>query len=66
MFSLFPFSEPAPSLCDNCQHAYNLEGGSVSYGSKTYAQRYCDKLTIAIHGDGKQVCEHHIVRTIQS
>ena len=57
---------PEPSLCDTCQHAYNLPGGSVCVGGVSYDQRYCDKLTIAIHTGGKQACEHHMVRTVQS
>lgn len=55
------FDKPDPSLCDSCQYAYIIEGGSVSWGDKTYQQRYCGKLHIAIHGSGKQTCEHHTV-----
>lgn len=60
-----PATEPDPSLCDTCQHAYKL-GGAVCVGNHSYDQRYCDKLTIAIHMGGKQECEHYMVRTVQS
>jgi hypothetical protein len=57
---------PVPSLCDTCQHAYKVPGGTVSVGGACYDQRYCGKLTIAIHTDGKQECEYHMARPIQS
>ena len=55
---------PAPSLCDTCLHAYNVPGGTVFVGGSCYDQRYCGKLTIAIHTGGKQVCEHYAASTI--
>ena len=57
---------PAPSLCDACQHAYNMPGGSVCVGGVSYEQRYCGKLTIAIHTDGKQACEYYMTTTLQT
>ncbi len=50
------YTLPAPSLCDDCIYAYHLQGGSVSWGRKTYRQRYCDALTKAIHDSGAAEC----------
>ncbi len=49
--------KPEPSLCDGCRFAYHVAGGTSGWGGKTYPQRYCAALTIAIHGSGKQECE---------
>ena len=61
---------PDPSLCDTCQHAYKVAGGSVGAnlgdGYRSYDQRYCHKLTLAIHMGGKQECESHQPRVVQS
>jgi hypothetical protein len=47
---------PAPSLCDSCQHAYGLEGGTVSVGGATYPQRYCAVRRLALHLGGFNEC----------
>jgi len=57
------YEKPEPSLCDNCRYAYYLEGGSIgigTYPSKNYRQRYCAKLHISIHMEGKQKCEYYL------
>lgn len=60
-------SAPEPSLCDTCQYAYNVAGGSASWGGRSYQQRYCGgPPTIAIHGGGRQECEHYTPRPAQS
>jgi hypothetical protein len=55
---LFDYSKPQPSLCDNCIHAGG-GNGDVSFGGKSYIQRYCWSLKISIHSGGKQECEKY-------
>ena len=70
----FGFSLPAPSLCDSCQHAHFVAGGSVGVGMTTggyleFRQRYCDAPEVVstgtgvIHTSGRQSCEFHKVST---
>lgn len=51
------FTAPRPSLCDTCTQAYNLAGGSVSIGSQTFLQRYCNARPGSIHAGGFDACE---------
>jgi hypothetical protein len=62
----FEYAKPEPSLCDMCIYSYNISGGSVSYGGKTFMQRYCHKPPPgettggrAIHGSGYKECEFY-------
>lgn len=56
-------SVPEPSLCDKCSHASNLPGGSVTVGTATYAQRYCNAKHIGIHMGGFAVCDKYSAAT---
>jgi len=55
-------TKPEPSLCDFCQNAGKIQGGSVGIGTvsgeyKNYLQRYCSEKHISIHMSAYNQCD---------